>query len=154
MNDAQKAMLALMPRAKKHGGSRIRLDGYWFQSEPEAKRYGELKNLQAGGEIRKLIVHPEYEIMRPQLDPRGVWIPRLGYTADFEYEEKEEDGSWLKVTEEVKSEVRYAWHRTKKGKLGKHIAYKGACGPDYVMRVNLFRRAHPERVFREMRMGK
>lgn len=153
LNPAQLALRELMRKTPRHRGNRVKVDGYVFQSGAEAERYRELKSLQAAGEIRKLITHPEYEIMRPQLDPRGVWIHRLTYTADFEYEELLQDGTWLPVTEEVKGKVRYEWHRTKTGKLGKHIAYKGTRTEAYGMRVNLFRRAYPQRVFREIAMA-
>jgi len=98
-------------------------------------------------------VHPEYEIVPPALDAHGAEIPRLGYTGDFEYEERSDLGEWVKVTEEVKGEAKYAWHTTPKGRVGKHKTWDGYRGPDYVIRVNLFRRRFPARVFREIRMG-
>ncbi|MEN6430783.1 MAG: DUF1064 domain-containing protein [Coriobacteriales bacterium] len=151
LNPAQIMLRELYRKAPKHGGSRVEEDGYVFASEPERRRYRELRNLERAGEIRGLIVHPEYELVPPVV-VRGVLVPRLGYTADFEYEERQGDGSWLAATEEVKAKARYAWHGTASGRVTKRKAYDGARGADYVMRVNLFRRAYPGRVFREIRM--
>ena len=39
------------------------VDGKLFPSKGEARRYGELKMLQAGGKIRNLEVHPAYPII-------------------------------------------------------------------------------------------
>lgn len=46
----------------KYGAKKVKLDGYTFDSQAEASRYGELLFLQRAGKISDLIVHPKYEI--------------------------------------------------------------------------------------------
>jgi len=59
------------------------VDGIRFDSRGEARRYQELKLLQAAGEISHLGVHPSWELV-----VNGVKIGK--YTADFEYREGKE----------------------------------------------------------------
>ena len=149
MNEAERAALSLMAHAKRHGGLKRYAFGHQFDSEAEYRRFLELRNLQIAGEIRGLIVHPEYELVPPTIDARGVQIPRLGYCADFEYREGDD-----LVIEEVKAPPRFAWHTTRTGRVSRQKVYDGARGPDYIMRVNLLRRRYPNAVFREVRMGR
>ena len=152
-NEAQIAALKLLAKAE-NGRSKIHAFGYMFDSKPEYERYLELRNLSLAGELRNLRVHPSYELVPELVDSQGAPITALWYTADFEYEEPCEPAGWARVTEEVKGPPRYEWHRTSRGKIGKHKAFDGYRGPDYIMRVNLFRRRYPMRLFREVRMGK
>jgi len=149
VNEAERRMAELMPLAKKHGGNKVRALGYVFDSHAEYLRYLELRNLLLAGEIRDLIVHPEYELVPPQLDARGASIPRLGYTADFEYQEEGQT-----VVEEVKAPIRYTATVSQRGKLGKRQAYRGTRTEAYRIRVNLFRRRFPAVQFREISMGR
>jgi hypothetical protein len=59
---------------------RTTVDGFTFDSKREAKRYGELKMLEKGGEIADLKIHPEFPV---DIKGRHFCI----YTADFSYNE-------------------------------------------------------------------
>jgi len=48
--------------ANKYGAKRTAIDGIYFDSKAEAKRYTELRLMQAAGLITKLETHPCYEI--------------------------------------------------------------------------------------------
>jgi len=67
----------------KYGAVPTEVDGIRFASKAEARRYGELKLLLAGGAIADLEVHPKAY----QLVVNGVKIGR--YTADFRYFDRE-----------------------------------------------------------------
>ena len=86
-----------MPAAK------VGWDGYTFDSNTEAKRYGQLKLLsmarpEAGG-IRNLKVHPKYPMIVNGRKFRSGW-----FTADFSYEVWQ-DGAWREVIEDAKGGV-------------------------------------------------
>lgn len=81
----------------KYGARKVQLDGYTFDSAAEAKRYQDLCLLERAGEIRKLVVHPSYELQRSfKMD--GVRYAAIRYEADFEYK----DSSGQLVIEDVK----------------------------------------------------
>jgi hypothetical protein len=76
-----------------------------FGSKREARRYDELCNLELAGEIKFLQVHPRYPL---QSEDGSVTIRypngRIAvYTADFQYEEQNDDDTETVVTEDVKS---------------------------------------------------
>ncbi len=75
----------------KYGNKWTEVDGIKFQSQREAKRYGQLKMLQMAKEISDLRLQVPYE-----LNPSGTFSYK--YYADFEYLTKDGD----KVTEDVK----------------------------------------------------
>jgi hypothetical protein len=78
----------------KYAAQRVALDGYWFASKAEARRYGELLLLKRAWKISALVVHP-----RIPLVVAGV---HLGdYIGDFEYR----DSTGQLVLEDVKSPV-------------------------------------------------
>ena len=62
----------------KYHARRTEVDGITFDSLAEARRYGELKLLQAAGEIDTVIVHPVWPIV-----VNGALVCR--YEADFQY---------------------------------------------------------------------
>ena len=76
-----------------------------FASKREALRYDELCNLELAGKIKYLQVHPRYPLQSKDGSvtiryPNG----RLAvYTADFQYEEQNDDDTETVVTEDVKS---------------------------------------------------
>lgn len=88
-------------RKSKYKAKRTQVNGIWFMSKAEAKRYAELDILFKGGVIRHLILQPRYS-----LTTHGVKIG--DYVADFEYEEMEHNPwvdsqvGWRKVAEDVK----------------------------------------------------
>jgi hypothetical protein len=81
----------------KYGNRKITVDGLTFDSRAEARRYGELKLLQAAGEIRDLEMHPRFDLV-PGVVLDGRKRPPIRYTADFAYWENGE-----RVVEDVKS---------------------------------------------------
>jgi len=79
-------------RRNKFNNKKTLLDGHLFDSKKEAKRYHELKLLQAAGEVWKLELQPRIPLM--------VNGQKVGtYIADFKYETS--DGKV--VIEDVKS---------------------------------------------------
>ena len=79
-------------RRNKYNNKKTLLDGNLFDSKKEAKRYHELKMLQAAGEVWKLEIQPRIPLM--------VNGQKIGtYIGDFRYELS--DGTI--VIEDVKS---------------------------------------------------
>lgn len=72
---------------------RVKIDGYSFDSQAEANRYGELKLLQQAGAIERLRVHPRFN-----LNVKGIKV--CAYVADFDYYDKERGGKY--TVEDVK----------------------------------------------------
>ncbi len=85
------------PRRNKYNARKVRLDGYTFDSQVEAARYGELKLLERVGKIRDLEVHPKFVLQEAFEDQWGRKWKAVTYTADFGYRE---DGQ--KIVEDVK----------------------------------------------------
>ena len=80
----------------KYNARKIALDGYTFDSQREAARYGELLLLQKAGEISGLEVHPAL-VLQQAFAYRGKHVRAIKYEADFSYIE---DGTL--VYEDVK----------------------------------------------------
>ncbi|MDD5059439.1 MAG: DUF1064 domain-containing protein [Sideroxydans sp.] len=87
----------------KYGSRRTVVDGIRFDSQAEARRYGELRLLEAAGSIFDLKLQVEY-----QVHIKGQHI--CSYLADFVYFDREK-GEW--VIEDVKG-VRTQVYRLKK----------------------------------------
>jgi hypothetical protein len=81
-------------RRNKYNAKKTMVDGHLFDSQKEAKRYFELKCLQAAGEVWKLELQPKFDLM-----VNGVKVGT--YIADFRYETH--DGKV--IIEDVKSPV-------------------------------------------------
>lgn len=62
----------------KYGAKKVQLDGFTFDSQGEARRYGELKLLEKQGAIHTLTMHPHYKIL-----VNGKKI--CGFIPDFQY---------------------------------------------------------------------
>lgn len=74
----------------KYNAKRVFIDGMWFDSTKEGRRYATLKIMQRAGEITQLEVHPKYVLT--------VNGQKLGtYTPDFRYRRGEQT-----VVEDVK----------------------------------------------------
>ncbi len=100
------------PRRSKYGSKKITVDGQVFDSEKEARRYGELKLLLAAGKISDLQTQVFFELIPTQFETYERYGKRgkrlkdglrvvehgLAYIADFVYTE---DGKT--VVEDVKS---------------------------------------------------
>lgn len=62
----------------KYGAIRTTVDGHTFASKAEAKRYGQLKNMERAGEIADLELQPRYPLLIG-----GVKVAT--YVGDFRY---------------------------------------------------------------------
>lgn len=60
------------------------VDGIKFDSKLEAKHYKELKERERAGEIRDLILQPEFELT-PSFKKNGKTYRKTSYKADFSY---------------------------------------------------------------------
>lgn len=109
----------------KYNATPTTVDGIRFASKREARRYGELKLLEAAGQIRHLRCHPRYEII-PAFERNGEKHRAAHYTADFEYRD-------LVTGEFVAEDV-------KGGKATQTAAFK--------LRAKLFRLRYPDYVLR------
>jgi hypothetical protein len=102
-----------LPRVR--GYQRTRVDGQWFHSKGEARRWQELQLLLKAGTIRNLQWQVTYPLfVKADGEQEGLrlrspyHIPITAYVADFVYEEItvffEDDGSyaWCTVVEECK----------------------------------------------------
>jgi len=80
--------LGLVAPRSKYGAKRTIVDGIWFDSGKEARRYSELRLLEKAGAIQMLETQPQFPI-----DVLELWRPleyarvvRCGvFTADFRY---------------------------------------------------------------------
>lgn len=76
---AQYAALAAKPKRRKYRNQPVVVDGIRFDSKAEAKRWGELQELQSYGVIRELSRQNRYEL---RAEP-GVVVGH--YVSDFDY---------------------------------------------------------------------
>lgn len=76
--------------------------GFRFDSKMEAARYAELQLLEKAEDIRHILFHPTF-VLQEAFDSviAGVRVRAIKYEADFQYEERTEDG-WKTVIEDVK----------------------------------------------------
>jgi len=74
----------------KHGARKTWVDGILFDSQGEARRYGELRLLEMAGEISQLSLQPPFVL---QEGFRDTWSGKkeqaVEYTADFRYFEND-----------------------------------------------------------------
>lgn len=68
----------------KYGNKRVMVDGVWFDSQREAKRYGQLKMMEKAGEISALTLQV-YFTLAESVVLNGRKKPALRYVADFCY---------------------------------------------------------------------
>ncbi len=142
MTDAPVDQLrATLPTPKGRSKYRVRAsdaEGVFYASDSEKRRHLELILLQRGGEIRNLRRQVGYELAPGvQLSFRDNRSPPLRYTADFVYDEVEDDGEWSTVVEDVKPQ----------GTTDKELER------DFVMRAHLMKHIHGLDI-RIVRMGK
>jgi len=101
----------------KYRNRKVNVDGIWFDSMREARRYGELKLLQKGGYISDLQLQVPYELIPNQKDINGKVIEhRVRYIADFVYRDK--DGQ--EVVEDAKGVKTDVYRLKKKMMLDKY----------------------------------
>ena len=70
----------------KYNAKRQIIDGYTFDSQKEARRYGELRLLEKAGEITNLTIHPKF-VLQSGFMWHGKKIRPITYSADFMYQE-------------------------------------------------------------------
>jgi Protein of unknown function (DUF1064) len=112
------------------------IDGYIFDSQPEARRYLYLKSRLQTGEISTLEIHPQFVLIPgavSHIQGKTKQLPAITFTPDFAYME---DGA--QVIEDVKP------HKTDK-KTGKWEPY---LTKDFRLRWQILQRLHPEYIFR------
>lgn len=68
----------------KYRNQKTVINGIQFDSKLEAKRYQELKLLEAAGKIYRLTLQPEFELI-PKFTKGGKTYRRTVYKADFSY---------------------------------------------------------------------
>jgi len=84
-------------RRGKYNARAATVAGQRFDSQAEARRYGELVLLENAGAITGLEVHPRFELQPAFTDSSGKRWTAICYEADFSYTE---DGA--PVVEDVK----------------------------------------------------
>ena len=115
----------LLGKKNKYGATKVKEDGYTFDSMAEWRQYLKLRQMQQNGEISDLRVHPSFTIReRMQLtlvDGKRELLAAIHHRPDFGFTE-----SGKKVVLEV----------------------KGVRTLDWKMRYNLFRREFPSIEYR------
>lgn len=84
----------------KYHARKTTVDGITFDSEKEARRFGELKLLLRAGEIKNLKLQQDFTLQEAYTAPDGERVRAIRYVADFTYEENGE-----LVVEDVKSKA-------------------------------------------------
>ena len=72
-----------IPAPSKYGSRKVTLDGITFDSQKESNRYAELKLLERAGEVVKLELQPEFELMPAYRTKAGNHVRPIKYRADF-----------------------------------------------------------------------
>ena len=98
-------------RPSKYGAIRTTVNGWTFASKAEAKRYSELLLLGKAGQIRNLELQPRFELHAASVVPYAPLVKIGCYVSDFRFDEKQPDGTWVDVVEDVKGKrlPMYAW---------------------------------------------
>lgn len=89
----------------KYNATKVKADGYTFDSKKEYARYLELKDLEKNGVITNLQMHPKF-VLEDGFCHDGKKYRAITYSADFQYELNGET-----IIEDVKSPI------TKKNKV-------------------------------------
>ena len=71
-----------MKSYNKYNNKKIEYDGYKFDSKKEAEFYKKLKALQKAGKVKKIEVHPKFEL-QPSFKKNGKTYRAINYYADF-----------------------------------------------------------------------
>lgn len=74
---------------------------FTFDSKAESKRFLYLAMLEKSGDIKKLNCQPKYNIQEG-FKRNGKYHRGITYIPDFEYLEKQPNGQWIKIVEDVK----------------------------------------------------
>lgn len=76
-----RAMLAGKKRSK-YRNKKTKVDGITFDSQAEARRYGELKALQQAGEVQWFIRQPRF-LLQEGFQKGDITFGKIEYVADF-----------------------------------------------------------------------
>ena len=71
-----------MKSYNKYNNRKVEYDGYKFDSKKEADFYKKLKALQKAGKVKKIEVHPKFEL-QPSFKKNGKTYRAINYYADF-----------------------------------------------------------------------
>ena len=106
--EARQSRLLNKTRRGKYNANGQRIDGHWFASQSEAKRYEQLKRLVEAGKIENLELQPSYPVIH-------LGHPITTYRADFRYLIMDEIGRVQSlVVEDVKGMITDVYHIKKK----------------------------------------
>jgi hypothetical protein len=100
----------------KYGNRRVKVNNITFDSQAEARRYGELKLLERAEKLHDLRVHPSFLLQEGFLH-QGHSIQPITYIADFSYTEVETGET---VVEDVKGVETPEWRLKRKLFLKRH----------------------------------
>lgn len=73
-----------MRKINKYNAKKTIIDGIRFDSKKEAMRYSELRIMERAGQIERLELQPEFELL-PSFTLDGKKIRGVKYRADFSY---------------------------------------------------------------------
>ena len=101
----------------KYRNKKANVDGIWFDSQREARRYAELKLLQRGGYITDLQLQVPFMLIPSQKNADGKVIAKaVRYIADFVYK----DSKGQTVVEDAKGVLTDVYKLKKKLMLYVH----------------------------------
>lgn len=89
----------------KYHNRKTTIDGIKFDSAREAKRYSELKLLERGKKIKKLVLQPEFILQCGFKDGMGDKHRPITYRADFQYIDTENGFTVVEDVKGMKTEV-------------------------------------------------
>ena len=101
----------------KYGSVKTQVDGRVFDSKAEARRYAELKLLEAGGHISSLEMQKRFLLLPSKRNADGYLERETSYIADFVYV----DATGNTVCEDVKSPASRTAEYVIKRKLLLHV---------------------------------
>lgn len=95
-------------KERKYHNEPVDMGKHHFDSQKEARRYGELILLLQAGKIRNLRLQAQYTLQESYITPEGERVRAIKYVADFAYERATTPDAtgqvyWLQVVEDVKS---------------------------------------------------
>lgn len=90
----------------KYRNKKCNIDGIWFDSIREGRRYSELKLMEKGGYISNLRLQVPYELVPNQKNREGKVIERkVVYRADFVYFDNDKQEEVVEDAKGFRTEV-------------------------------------------------
>lgn len=89
---------------RKYKNTKVEVDGHKFDSKKEAKRYEQLKALEAEGKISELILQPVF-LLQESFCAAGKRERAIKYIADFQYYDYETDQYVVEDVKGMKTDV-------------------------------------------------